>query len=148
MSEFEDVWRLKRNEMTCYYVCRRVGVRHSSRRQQKVAVGARRLAGRQQQQSPLCLTAAQQTQSRRSSRRLAVMILPTCQFIQANFVEPDVRSSVLQGGRRRGLSAYIKKKALDPLDTYVPPVLQARQQLLKAGGIMGARLTSAACCHS
>lgn len=41
-------------------------------------------------------------------------------------------------GWGRGIGRYIKKKALDPLDTYVPPVLQARQQLLKAGEIMGA----------
>lgn len=38
----------------------------------------------------------------------------------------------------RGLDRYIKKKGLDPIDTYVPPVLQARDQLLKAGEIMGA----------
>lgn len=44
---------------------------------------------------------------------------------------------VLQGGGR-GLNRYIKKKSLDPLDTYVPPVLQARQQLQKSGEIMGA----------
>ena len=36
------------------------------------------------------------------------------------------------------MGRYIKKKGLDPLDTYVPPVLQARQQLLKSGEIMGA----------
>ena len=44
---------------------------------------------------------------------------------------------LLQGGGR-GLNRYIKKKSLDPLDTYVPPVLQARQQLQKSGEIMGA----------
>jgi hypothetical protein len=45
--------------------------------------------------------------------------------------------SMSQGGGR-GLNRYIKKKSLDPLDTYVPPVLQARQQLQKSGDIMGA----------
>jgi hypothetical protein len=49
---------------------------------------------------------------------------------------------MLQGGGR-GLNRYIKKKSLDPLDTYVPPVLQARQQLQKSGEIMGAHPTCA-----
>eukprot|EP00967_Tisochrysis_lutea_P013895 scaffold15568_cov19-Tisochrysis_lutea.AAC.2 len=33
----------------------------------------------------------------------------------------------------RGLAMYIKKKALDPLETYVPVILEAREQLLEAG---------------
>eukprot|EP00955_Chlamydomonas_euryale_P094451 364860-Chlamydomonas_euryale.AAC.2 len=32
---------------------------------------------------------------------------------------------------------YVKKKKLDPLDTYVPLALEARQQLLTAGATMG-----------
>lgn len=36
----------------------------------------------------------------------------------------------------RGLSRYIKKKKLDPIDTYIPTVLQARKQLVKAGTVM------------
>lgn len=36
----------------------------------------------------------------------------------------------------RGLPRYIKKKKLDPIDTYIPTVLQARKQLVKAGTIM------------
>jgi hypothetical protein len=39
---------------------------------------------------------------------------------------------------RRGLERYIKKKAKAPLETYVPAVLQARGQMLKAGEVMGA----------
>ncbi|KAF5836006.1 hypothetical protein DUNSADRAFT_6576 [Dunaliella salina] len=37
----------------------------------------------------------------------------------------------------RGLAKYIKKKALDPLETYVPVILEAREQLLEAGEVMG-----------
>lgn len=37
---------------------------------------------------------------------------------------------------RRGLGAYIKKKQLDPLDTYVPLVLEARDQLDAVGRAM------------
>lgn len=40
------------------------------------------------------------------------------------------------GGSGRGLSRYIKKKKLDPIDTYIPTVLQARKQLVKAGTVM------------
>ena len=40
---------------------------------------------------------------------------------------------------KRGLDRYIKKKAKAPLETYVPAVLQARGQMLKAGEVMGAR---------
>ena len=36
-----------------------------------------------------------------------------------------------------GIGRYIKKKSLDPLETYVPAVLQARSQLLAAGTVMG-----------
>lgn len=39
-------------------------------------------------------------------------------------------------GNSRGLQRYIKKKKPDPLYTYVPTVLQARAQLLKAGAVM------------
>ena len=39
---------------------------------------------------------------------------------------------------KRGLGRYIKKKAKAPLETYVPAVLQARGQMLKAGEVMGA----------
>ena len=40
--------------------------------------------------------------------------------------------------KRRGLDRYIKKKGKAPLETYVPAVLQARGQMLKAGDVMGA----------
>lgn len=38
-----------------------------------------------------------------------------------------------------GIGRYIKKKSMDPLETYVPAVLQARSQLLAAGDVMGER---------
>lgn len=38
----------------------------------------------------------------------------------------------------QGLGRYIKRKSMDPLETYVPAVLQARAQLLQAGAVMGA----------
>ncbi|KAK9817312.1 hypothetical protein WJX72_012507 [[Myrmecia] bisecta] len=41
------------------------------------------------------------------------------------------------GADQRGLSRYIKKKQLDPLVTYVGPVLEARRQLVKAGKLVG-----------
>ena len=50
----------------------------------------------------------------------------------------DVHIVMMAQGGKRGLGRYIKKKGLDPLETYGPPVLQARQQLQKAGEIMGA----------
>lgn len=36
----------------------------------------------------------------------------------------------------KGLSKYIRQKQLDPLETYVPLVLEARTQLLEAGQVM------------
>ncbi|CAK0783810.1 hypothetical protein CVIRNUC_007010 [Coccomyxa viridis] len=39
-------------------------------------------------------------------------------------------------GESRGMSRYVKKKALDPLETYVPAVIQARDQLVDAGKLM------------
>lgn len=36
-----------------------------------------------------------------------------------------------------GLGRYIKKKTLDPLETYVPLVLQAQEQLLALKGTLG-----------
>lgn len=40
------------------------------------------------------------------------------------------------GDEKRGLARYIKKKKLDPLESYVPPVIAARNQLKQAGSIM------------
>ena len=37
----------------------------------------------------------------------------------------------------RGLAKYIKKKQLDPLVTYVPLLLEARDQLIRTGRVMG-----------
>ena len=37
----------------------------------------------------------------------------------------------------RGFSRYVKKRKLDPLDTYIPSLLQARLQLEAAGKVMG-----------
>lgn len=37
----------------------------------------------------------------------------------------------------QGLDRYVKKKQLDPLDTYVPLVLEARDVLAGLDGIMG-----------
>ncbi|KAK9787744.1 hypothetical protein WJX73_009949 [Symbiochloris irregularis] len=37
----------------------------------------------------------------------------------------------------RGFDRYVKKKPLDPLETYVPTVLLAKQQLERAGDVMG-----------
>ncbi len=54
--------------------------------------------------------------------------------------------------KRRGLDRYIKKKGKAPLETYVPAVLQARGQMLKAGDVMGAEGTrvrkASGCCRS
>ena len=61
--------------------------------------------------------------------------------------EDAVAPFVLQSSRR-GMDRYIKKKGLDPLDTYVPPVLQARQQLAKAGEIMGMDNVICACSYA
>lgn len=36
----------------------------------------------------------------------------------------------------RGLDKYVKKKQLDPLDTYVPLLLEARDQLIRTGRVM------------
>ena len=41
-----------------------------------------------------------------------------------------------EGSRRPGLGRYIKKKKLEPLETYVPAVVAARNQLQRAGSIM------------
>lgn len=41
-----------------------------------------------------------------------------------------------EGPVQRGYARYIKKKKLDPLETYVPSVLQARLQLETAGRVM------------
>ncbi|BDA41458.1 hypothetical protein COCOBI_02-2380 [Coccomyxa sp. Obi] len=47
------------------------------------------------------------------------------------------RALPADAAERRGIGRYIKKKALDPLITYVPAVLQAQKQLLNAGQLMG-----------
>ena len=39
--------------------------------------------------------------------------------------------------RPRGFSRYVKKRKLDPLDSYIPALLQARLQLETAGKVMG-----------
>eukprot|EP00891_Asterochloris_glomerata_P005660 jgi/Astpho2/5660/Aster-x1308 len=39
--------------------------------------------------------------------------------------------------RPRGFSRYVKKRKLDPLDNYIPALLQARLQLETAGKVMG-----------
>jgi len=41
-----------------------------------------------------------------------------------------------EGSSRRGIGRYIKKKSLEPLETYVPAVVAARNQLRRAGTIM------------
>ena len=38
----------------------------------------------------------------------------------------------------QGIGRYVKKKRLDPLETYVPSVLLAKRQLQAAGDVMGA----------
>jgi hypothetical protein len=43
----------------------------------------------------------------------------------------------------RGLDAYIRKKQLDPLDTYVPLVLEAREQLARASDLVEADVRAA-----
>ena len=40
------------------------------------------------------------------------------------------------------MNRYIKKKQLDPLETYVPSVLQARLQLETAGRVMSKLMSS------
>ena len=39
--------------------------------------------------------------------------------------------------RPRGFARYVKKRKLDPLDSYIPSLLQARLQLETAGRVMG-----------
>lgn len=41
-----------------------------------------------------------------------------------------------QQQRSRGISRYIKRRKLEPLETYVPAVLAARSQLEQAGNKM------------
>lgn len=36
----------------------------------------------------------------------------------------------------KGLSKYVKKKKLDDIDTYVPPLLRAREQMIRVGRVM------------
>eukprot|EP00884_Botryococcus_braunii_P015979 jgi/Botrbrau1/3064/Bobra.0070s0057.1 len=43
----------------------------------------------------------------------------------------------------QGLTRYIRKRKLDPLDTYVPTVLRAKMQLIEAGTIMESDPTKA-----
>lgn len=40
---------------------------------------------------------------------------------------------LLQGG----LGAYLKKKALDPLDSYVTPLIKAKKELKSSGEVAG-----------
>lgn len=37
----------------------------------------------------------------------------------------------------QGMNRYIRKRKLDPLDTYVPSVLRAKSQLIEVGNVMG-----------
>lgn len=51
--------------------------------------------------------------------------------------------AITGGEGRRGLDRYIKKKKLDPLESYVPAVVAARKQLNRAGEIMRAHNSQA-----
>ena len=64
-------------------------------------------------------------------------MLATMHVVQA---DPESSSS------RRGMNRYIKKKQLDPLETYVPSVLQARLQLQAAGRVMSKHVPSQCMC--
>ena len=56
-----------------------------------------------------------------------------------NIQYPYALTKIMSQAAPGGLGRYIKKKSMDPLETYVPAVLQARAQLLQAGAVMGAR---------
>jgi hypothetical protein len=59
---------------------------------------------------------------------------------QAARLQPCVRiplTNKRHPAQESGLGRYIKKKKLDPLDTYVPLVLQAQEQLLSLKGTVG-----------
>lgn len=45
----------------------------------------------------------------------------------------------------QGLDRYVKKKQLDPLDTYVPLVLEARGVLAGLDGVMGTCRLNCSC---
>lgn len=74
------------------------------------------------------------------SRRIAAQALLTAAFALHGLPGLAVEES---NSGARGLSRYIKKKKLDPIDTYLPTVLQARKQLLKAGTVMKQNATDA-----
>lgn len=55
----------------------------------------------------------------------------------SSLAEPPASTS------NRGLARYIRKKRLDPLETYVPVVLSARSQLVSAGEVMATDVAAA-----
>eukprot|EP00803_Ostreobium_quekettii_P002215 evm.model.scf_291.4 EVM.evm.TU.scf_291.4 scf_291:31259-33926(+) len=59
-------------------------------------------------------------------RRVLAVGVGTCLFTFANGPPSLAESS-------RGFRAYIKQKELDPLDTYVAPLLAAKQELIRSG---------------
>jgi hypothetical protein len=58
---------------------------------------------------------------------------PGSKHTRREFFLQSVNIAILQ----IGLGRYVRKKSLEPLESYVPPVLQARIELQKCGDIMG-----------
>ncbi|CAM6051847.1 unnamed protein product [Sphagnum compactum] len=52
------------------------------------------------------------------------------------FFIPGLESQAAEGGGGGALSKYIKRKKLDPLETYVPTVVLAQRQFEDVGGIL------------
>jgi len=75
---------------------------------------------------------------RETSRRKLLQEAASLVFLSAAILAPQApySSQAAEGSSRRGIGRYIKKKSLEPLETYVPAVVAARNQLRRAGTIM------------
>ncbi|MEW5305609.1 MAG: hypothetical protein WDW36_008140 [Sanguina aurantia] len=83
--------------------------------------------------------------SRRSAIILPAFLLAAQQLAWAGQAQAEIEIPGLKARapRRRGLDQYIQRKQLDPLETYVPVVLQAQQQIEESGRLAPTDLVSA-----
>jgi len=111
----------------------------------------RRIRGRSQASpSPLCVcsegashtpshtSATTTTKTKTTTRRgsLAVVSLAAVASLAANVLWCTPARAAENEAVKRGLSKYVKKKKLDRIDSYLPPLFLAKEQLIRVNRIV------------
>ena len=97
--------------------------RHSTRRAPRLCLWAARGSGIAANQRCTC-------NHQQSARSFRVLLPPGLLLLQP-------LPALAEGARSNGLSRYIKKRRLEPLENYVPAVVAARQQLAACESQLG-----------